>query len=123
MPMPPNLTSLLPPVRGAGCSFVDEVESLGNCLLQLPLETNLSVISLSISRLTENLYSAASIRNGLVSIWSHESSDGCSFDRMCRSCSVQAQGESAYRTFGLGFVAVLNRISTRLVLVTRGVPD
>ena len=31
--MPPNLTSLLPPVRGAGCSFVDEVESIGNCLL------------------------------------------------------------------------------------------
>jgi hypothetical protein len=29
---------MLPLVRGAGCSFVDEVESLGNCLLQPPLD-------------------------------------------------------------------------------------
>ncbi len=33
MPMPPNLASVLPLVRGAGCSFGEEVESLGNCLL------------------------------------------------------------------------------------------
>jgi hypothetical protein len=61
--MPPNLTSVLPLVRVAGCFFVGEVESVGNCLLQLPLETNLSETSLLISRLTENLYSDASIRN------------------------------------------------------------
>jgi hypothetical protein len=66
MPMPPNLTSLLALVRGAGCSFVDEVESPGNCLLQLPLETNLSGLSLLISWLTENVYSAASNRNGCL---------------------------------------------------------
>ena len=52
--MPPNLTSVLPLVRGAGCVFVGEVESVGNCVLQLPLETNLSGTSLLISRRSEN---------------------------------------------------------------------